>query len=418
MKSSAQLSADRSSWLAIILLAAVNLINYMDRTVLYVLLPAIKRDLALSDTELGVLTGLAFALFYAAFGIPIALWADRSIRRNIVAVVLALWSVMTALTGLATTFTQLALARIGVGVCESGCIPSSHSMISDIVPVERRASALGVFSAGGAAGAILGLSIGGVLSASWGWRWTLVAFGAPGLVVALILRLTLAEPPRRTKAEVAPSTADALRALISRATYIHVVLIFAGISLVSAALVQWTPSFYTRSFSLTSDQVGPLFALAYGVGTTVGTLAGGFMVDAIGPKSGRRIMRFAAICYAMALAFGVLAYQTSSLTVSVASLSGFMILASAPNGGLFAILHGAVPEHMRAAAVAVAMFVASAVGMGLGPVVVGSVSDALSASFESESLRYALMLTLAVLAWPIAQLFFAARSADEALELR
>ncbi|MEM7676740.1 MAG: MFS transporter [Myxococcota bacterium] len=159
-----------------------------------------------------------------------------------------LWSVMTMLTGLATTFVQLALARVGVGVCESGCIPSSHSMISDIVLPDRRAGALGLFSAGGSMGAILGLGLGGVLQVPWGWRWTLVAFGVPGLILAVLVRLMLTEPPRRTPAASPPSIGLTFRTLSARPLYRHTVMVIASASLVSAALISWTPSFFTRSF--------------------------------------------------------------------------------------------------------------------------------------------------------------------------
>src|SRR5688572_2748318 len=236
------------AWYAVSLLAIVNVVNYMDRMALSILLPDIKTDLQLTDTQLGLLTGMAFALFYAVFGIPIARWADRGTRRTIIALALTVWSVMTAISGAAQSFRQLFLARIGVGIGEAGCIPPSHSLISDYVPMARRPGAFALHTAGATTGIIVGLSLGGWLSDEIGWRWTFVVLGIPGLILAFIVRFTLKEPSRghsdgRAANLPAPSLREAVSYFLKCRTYLQLVLIVAIASLVNFGLNQWLPSF-------------------------------------------------------------------------------------------------------------------------------------------------------------------------------
>ena len=191
---------------ALALLVVVNVFNYLDRQILSILLESIKRDLQLSDTALGFLTGIAFALFYTFAGIPIARWADRGLRRTIMALGLAVWSGMTTLTGLAQSFTQLALARIGVGVGEAACSPPAHSLLSDYFPPERRGTALSIFSLGVPIGIMIGYLSGGWINQYFGWRTAFFVVGLPGLLLAVVVRLTLREPPRGHSESLQTST--------------------------------------------------------------------------------------------------------------------------------------------------------------------------------------------------------------------
>ena len=189
---------------ALALLVVVNVFNYLDRQILSILLESIKRDLQLSDTALGFLTGIAFALFYTFAGVPIARWADRGTRRTIMALGLAVWSGMTALTGLAQSFTQLALARIGVGVGEAACSPPVHSLLSDYFPPERRGTALSIFSLGVPIGIMIGYLVGGWINQYFGWRTAFFVVGLPGLLLAVVVRLTVIPGRARTGGRATP----------------------------------------------------------------------------------------------------------------------------------------------------------------------------------------------------------------------
>ena len=178
------------------ILVVVYTFNFIDRQILSILLEPVKADLGLSDTAMGMLTGFAFAMFYATLGIPIARYADRSNRRNLIALALGIWSFFTALSGVAQNFWHLLAARIGVGVGEAGCSPPAHSMIADYYPAEQRATALGIYSLGIPIGIMFGLFAGGWINEFFGWRMAFFVVGLPGIILALVVRFTLAEPPR------------------------------------------------------------------------------------------------------------------------------------------------------------------------------------------------------------------------------
>lgn len=251
----------RYTWYAILLLAVVNAFNYMDRMALALLLPYIKEDLQLRDSQLGLLTGLAFSLFYAVCAIPIGWWADRGVRRNIIALALASWSLMTALSGAAQNFWQLFLARIGVGVGESGCISPAQSILCDYVPFRRRAGMFALQSCGSIFGMMLGMTLAGWLAASIGWRWTLVVLGLPGIGVALIVWLTLREPPRGAF-EQSRQTQDnrnprvVFKTLWACRTFRLVTLYYALNGFVQYGFNQWWPSLYERVFKLDIASIG------------------------------------------------------------------------------------------------------------------------------------------------------------------
>jgi predicted MFS family arabinose efflux permease len=401
---------------AVGLLAAINMVNYMDRMVLSVLLPHIKADLGLSDTQLGLLTGFAFALCYAAFGIPLARWADRGNRRNLISLALVVWSVMTAACGLAQSFLHLMLARIGIGVGEAGCIPPSHSLISDYVPQERRSTALSVHTAGATLGIIIGLGLGGWLGTIIGWRLTFLAVGAPGLLIAVVLRLTLREPPRghadgiQADASAAPSLKEVLAYLWSQRSYVHLVGAFAFGSFAAFGLSQWMPSFYVRSFGMSTAAVGLLFGLAYGAGEGLGTLIGGPLADVLMKRDKRWGLWLGAIAYAVSFPIMLGVFLTPSMRVAVALTFISFVVVGLPNGPLFAAVQSVVAPRMRALASAVTMFAASVVGIGGGPFVVGILSDAMGKWAGDQSLRYALIVASVFILIPIVHFVLGART--------
>ncbi|MEM8826579.1 MAG: MFS transporter, partial [Pseudomonadota bacterium] len=263
--------SDRARQVTLGLLTATYFFSYMDRQILSILLEDIKADLLLSDTQLGFLAGLAFALFYATLGIPVAALADRKNRRNIVAIALALWSAMTALCGLAQNFGQLLAARIGVGVGEAGSSPPSHAMIADLYPPEKRAGALAVYTLGITLGGAAGNMLGGSITYYLDWRTAFFVVGLPGIVLALFVRLFAVEPVRGAAdaaavQEKAPGILEGFRTLFADRAAVHLVLAITITSLVGYALVGWGPAFYIRSFGLTTLDVAiyvtPVLAIA------------------------------------------------------------------------------------------------------------------------------------------------------------
>jgi len=248
---------------AMLLLVLVFTSSHVDRQILAILLQPIKLELQLSDTQLGFLSGVAFAIFYATLGVPMAMWADRGNRRNLIALALATWSGMTAVCGMATNFWQLALARIGVGIGEAGSSPPSHSMIADMYPPAERAGAMGTFSLGINLGLMTGFLVGGWISQWYDWRAAFYVVGLPGLLLALVVRLTLREPPRgyaeglRSSSHEAPSLGAIVRFMASTPTLRHLATGATLASFVGYGVVLWLPAFLMRSTGYRADKSAP-----------------------------------------------------------------------------------------------------------------------------------------------------------------
>ncbi len=389
-------------WYVISLLAVVNAINYMDRMALSVLLPAIKADLELSDGQLGLLVGLAFSVFYAVCGIPIARWADRGNRRNIITLALVVWSAMTALSGAAQNFIHLFLARIGVGAGEAGCIPPSQSMISDYVPLQRRSGAHAFHTFGIVFGMMLGMTLAGWLGDSIGWRWTFVVLGIPGVIVAIVVRLTLREPPRgysdgHNLGASTQSLAEVVTFLKSCKSYVLLMLFFATNGFLQYGLNQWLPSFYGRSFGMELTSIGLYLGLALGGGGGVGLLLGGILANSVAKHNPMLPLIIGAVATAFAVPVALAILWVSSSTMSLWLVAVLALLWSVSNGPVIAAAQSVVLPQMRATASAIIIFFTSVIGFGLGPICVGVVSDLLTPTFATESLRYALMVPIALL---------------------
>jgi predicted MFS family arabinose efflux permease len=398
---SSRSSSRRYAWYAILLLCAVNVFNYMDRMALSVLLPFIKADLQLSDSELGVLVGFAFSLFYAIFGIPIAIWADRGVRRNIIAAALATWSVLTALSGAAQSFWQLFAARVGVGVGEAGCLPPSQSLTCDYVPVEQRPGAFAINGFGGIAGMMFGMALAGWLGGVIGWRWAFVVLGVPGLLLAIVVRLTLREPVRgRYDSErvrhLSVTPLNGLRLLWRCRTYKMLILFNVTNGFVQFGLNQWWPSFYSRVFELDPGTIGISLGIAIGLGSGLGVLVGGILANRAMQINVRLPLFIAGTPALLALstALGSLFAPSFLSSMVLVTLTG--LLWAVPAGPVIAAIYSVTTPFMRATAGAIATFFTSIIGIGLGPVCVGLVSDALADSFGQQSLRYALLVPVAL----------------------
>lgn len=389
-------ASSRYVWYVILLLFAVNVCNYVDRTALAVLLPLIKADLQLSDGQSGLLIGLGFSVFYAICGIPIARWADRGVRRNIIVIALTTWSIMTALSGAARNFWHLFAARIGIGAGEAGCLPPSQSLLCDYVPLQRRSGVFAIHSAGLVAGMMLGMALSGWLGETVGWRWTFVVLGIPGIALAMLVRFTLREPVRGsfdacTDDQPALSFSEVIAFLWQCRTYRLLTLLGATNGFVQYGLNQWWPSFYVRVFELSPSFVGLYLGMAIGAGSGIGLLIGGLLAN----KAARRDIRYPLMIGAAATALALPAALSSLFVPSATASIGLVSLAtlfwSVSNGPIIASLMSIVLPRMRATAGSINIFFTSVLGFGLGPLCVGLLSDGLAPTLGMNALRYALV---------------------------
>lgn len=392
----------------LVLLTIVYFFSFMDRYILTILLELIKKDLQLSDTQLGMLQGLAFAVLYATLGIPVAWAADKRNRRNIISLSLAIWSAMTAATGLAQNFAQLLLCRIGVGIGEAGSSPPSHSIIADLYPPDKRSGAMAIFTTGVVLGGGFGTMIGGTVAAAYGWRWALAVIGLPGLILALIVRLFVVEPrrglsePGVSRDEDRPAIMEGMRAMAANPVVVHLVAGVTITSLVGYALAAFLPSFSQRSFGLTMLTIALKIAPAIAVLGTIAGIAGGRIADAAGRRYGAYAQPWVvavAKIIAFPLAIGV--YLSGDVTAGMAFLFAAYFFQSSYLGPTFALIQGQAPLRMRAVWAAITLLSTNLIGLGLGPSLVGVLSDAFHPRFGAESLRYAMLVVEMFTPWAI-----------------
>ena len=381
---------------ALVLLFLVSLFNYMDRYMLAVLLPAIKADLQLSDTQIGFITGLAFTLFYATMGIPIARLADCYSRKNIIAIALSVWSAMTALCGLTQNFVQLAVARIMVGVGEAGASPPSHSLIADLFPVEKRARALSVYTLGAPVGILIGFILGGWITQLYGWRAALFTVGIPGILLALVVYRKLDEPERGA-AEGLSQTPEVqpfwvtLKTLMASPTFRHLSIATGLYTVLWLGVVQWLPSFFTRSFGLEIGEVGTWLAIILSTSQLIGMLLGGYLADRLGAGDLRWYVWVPALAILVSTPMFTLTFLTQNSTVAFLSLFLPFMIGVMQGPPSFAVAQGLADVRMRAMAAALLLLITNLIGGGIGPQAVGIMSDYLAAGFHQDSLRYSLL---------------------------
>lgn len=395
------------------LLWLVYVFNFVDRQVLAILLEPIKKDLGASDTAMGFLSGFAFALFYTVAGIPIARWADRGTRRTVITIGLALWSGMTALSGMARGFVELAVARVGVGIGEAAGSPPAHSLLSDYFPPHRRATALGIYAAGVYVGVMLAFVGGGYVATHFSWRTAFLLVGLPGLPLAALVRLTVREPPRSAGQGVnasddRPSLAEVLRFLASKRSFVLVVIAAAFNTLAGYAVLTWGASFLRRVHGMPIGQVGTSLGLIVGIGGTLGSWLGGALADRLGPRDPRWYGLVSAIVSALGVPFAVGFLLAPSARTALLAFTPYYVLAQMYIGAMLAVTQGVVTPRMRATASAVVLFVLNLFGLGLGPLVVGALNDALKARLGDVAIRYSLLGVVAVSAFSVP--FFLAAS--------
>lgn len=397
----------RRNW-TLALLTIVYFFSFMDRYILTILLEDIKKALDLSDSQLGLLQGFAFAMLYATLGIPVARLADRSNRRNIIAASLALWSVMTAMSGLALNFAQLLAARVGVGIGEAGSSPPSHSMIADLYPPEKRSGAMAIYSTGVVLGGGFGTMIGGTIAHIFGWRYALMAVGLPGVLLALIVWFFVVEPrrglsePARAAPAVPPPLIDGFRSLFSNPIALHLVMAVTITSFVGYALGSFLPSFMQRSYGVSLLTVALELAPAVALVGTFAGIVSGRIADRLAKTRGLYAQSWL-VAGTKALAFpcAVGFYLADNFTVGFSLSLLVYLFSSSYLGPSFALIQGQAPMPMRALWAAITLLIINLIGLGLGPSLVGFLSDMFRPRFGQESLRYAMLVTECVTPWAI-----------------
>lgn len=390
----------RKSTLALALLTLVSFANYVDRMVLSALAQPIKAEFLLSDAQIGLLTGFAFVLLYSVTSVPMARLADRTNRALVLSAALALWSLATAACGLARSFFGLLVARMFVGIGESGCQPIGYALLSEYFPADRRAGAIGWFLVGNSLGVTAGFMIGGWLGALYGWRVAFLAVGLPGVLLAIALAVSLRASPRQADRpppqQAALTTLQACRLLVSDRTFRWLLATNGVYSFLIFGPIAWLPAFFMRSHALELRYVGTWTGLAIGFGMAAGMLIGGFSSDRLLRRSPGRPQWFcAATALATGIAYWIVLWMPDPSHAFVATF--FASLIGALGGPTNAVtVQNVTAPHLRATAASLATLTISLIGIGLAPLVIGVLSDALTPSIGRDALRHAMSWTLPV----------------------
>lgn len=405
---------------ALSLLLGIYTINFLDRQVVNILAEPIKQDLGLADWQLGLMSGLAFALFYTVLGIPIARLAERKNRPIIIGSAVAVWSGFTALCGVAQNFVQLILFRIGVGVGEAGCTPPAHSLISDYVPKEKRSTALAFYSMGTPIGGLLGLIFGGLIADAYGWRAAFFVAGVPGILFALLAYFTLPEPrkelaKRTQKIQAASATfGETMKVLTTKKTFWFISFAAAIKAFIGYGHAPFTASFFLRNhpeqvealassvgatvgYNLQSiGFLGLALGLMSGTAGALGSWLGGFLADKFGARDLRAQMVAPAIASLVTIPIYIAAVTVGSVPLALALLTINGLLGTIWYGPVYGTAQSIVPAHMRATTAAILLFIINLIGLGLGPLAVGLLSDYFAVGMgmgSGEGVRWALMVS-------------------------
>lgn len=405
---------------ALWLLFLVSLFNYMDRFALSVLLPSIKAELDFSDTMLGAVT-TAFTVSYVIFGIPLARLADKYSRKHIISAALATWSLMTAACGLAQNFVQLAIARILVGVGESGATPPSHSIIADYFPISKRSKAIALFSVGAPIGLMIGFVVASWLAEEYSWRVAFLSLGLPGLLLAALLLTALKEPARgQSEQDPGADTATVLpflevvKTLLTKPAYRHICFATGLYTVVYLGVVGWLPSYFVRSFDMGVAEVGFWLAMSLGTPQILGMLTCGALTDRLVVRDLRWYGWIPALAMALSTPLFLVVFLTDSVfAASIALFLAFLIGIFQGPASLTAI-QGLAQLRTRAMAAALFFLGVNLIGGGVGPLLTGWLSDQMQAAYGADSLRYALLaLSLTFGFWSALHYALAARTVGD-----
>lgn len=397
----------------LILLMLTFMFNIADRLVMSILIEDIKAEFTLSDTQIGLLAGTAFTVFYLLLGVPAGRLADRTNRKNMVAIALSLWSLMSALCGAAVGFWTLFLARLGVGVGEAGGGPPSVSIITDYFAPHELSRAMGIFAVGAVLGPVLGYAAGGLVAEAYGWRWTFVILGVPGVLLGLILYLTVHEPKRgryfardaKSEApnELADELADAqqpfmvtMRSLWRNSVFFRVVLANSFTNIPSFAFAIWLAPTLMRNFDVTAGEVGVYLGAVLFVGGVPGMILGGYLADYLAKKNPRWRPWYCAFAVLLVLPFWSLCLLSDSLEMTLALyICGYVLLVST-QGAAISMVQSSVMPTERGTASSISSLSINLLGYGIGPALIGLMSDNWAAAYGTMSLSYAVIVTVVV----------------------
>jgi len=395
----------------------VMLLRFVDLQIVAVLLESIRREFEVSDTLLGFMTGSAFAIFYGTLGVPIAWLADRYNRRNIIVAAVGLWSAMTAVCGLAGSFTALFIARMGVGVGEAGGQPPAYSLVSDYVPPEKRSSVFAILNSAVPFGVFCGFIIGGWVNQYYGWRAAFMVVGLPGVLIALLIWLTVREPPRGlsdNRTNVAPvPLGESLGYLWRTRSYRHLVLATTIFTLGAIGSGIWIPSFFVRVHGMANAEVAVWLAFIYGGGGVLGAMLGGYLADRLVARDNdkRWYAWLSAIAAAAILPFSFFVYLWPDPITALLVHIGTTILMHSWMGPAYGTVQSVAGLPRRAMAAAVNGFAVNLLALGLGPLIVGAASDYFNARFGENSLRYSILTVVVVCySWAALHFFLASRT--------
>ncbi|MEE2784035.1 MAG: MFS transporter [Pseudomonadota bacterium] len=377
--------------------------NFIDRQLMTILLEPIKEEFGASDTAMGFLTGFAFAVFYAFLGVPVARLADNWSRKNVLAISMVIWSAMTAFCGMAANFWQMALLRIGVGIGEAGGTPPSHSLIAAYFPREQRSTAMGIYGSGTQIGVLIGMFGGAVIAEQMGWRWAFFIFGLPGILIGGLVTAVVKEPARELVTETTSMLGDLGR--LWRIPAFTVVAFATGFTaLAGYGMGTWFPSFLIRVHGLTLTEAGLILGVVGTLGALIGAISGGILCDKLAAEDARWQLRVPSIGAGLSVIFLGLfilwpenqQWRMGEFRIPVAVVFLFLggVVSSFWIGPTYAAIQTLTPNHMRSQASALLLLILNLIGMGLGPLVVGALSDLLMDRYAEHSVRYAMFISL------------------------
>lgn len=393
--------SERYRYYVLVMLTLVSTLNFVDRQLMSILLEPIKAEFQLTDTQLGFLSGFAFAIFYSIMGIPLAKLADQGNRTRLIAIVIIAWSVMTAMCGLTVGFISLMVARVGVGIGEAGSAPAVQSQLADYFEPRRRASMIGLQSTGVYLGILLGLLLGGWINQYMGWRTAFIVLGLPGVVFAVIFWFTVREPPRGRIENIvdtgkAPPLRETLLHLWRLRSYRHIPFAVSFYAFVAYGSLSWGPAFFMRTHHMASGEIGTWLALSAGLAGGFGCYFGGAFSDYVvnRTRDERWHMWLPALFIGISIPLQFIIYLSSTPLPALLMTAVVWFLGNTWLGPAQSTLQGLAGLRMRAMALAVMLFINNLVGQGLGPQLVGILSDRMRAAYGPDSLRYALLIAI------------------------
>lgn len=382
----------KSSGLVVFGLTLASFFNYTDRNAIAVLIEPIKKSLSLTDTQVGLITGLAFALFYAIMGVPIARFADRGNKSRILVACFVLWSMMTALSGAATSFVSLFVLRLLVGVGEAGCIPTSFAIISERFSANQRPFAISIFQAGGRLGVALGMAGAGIVGQYLGWRVALAVVGAAGLPAALLVAWSLRGVDRPQQSKAIEVRKVSLTTILRFPGFVPLIAAISLTSFANYGISQWVPAFFVRSYGASLGAVGVWIGLSSGFGGLAGTLAGGVAAGHLVKRHPNWDLWLPAIANTLAVPLFVAGFLSPTIALATGCYFAATLVMTVGGGVALAAFQRFTETEHRATANALMLMISALTGVGLGPVAVGFASDLMNARFGVESLRWALVV--------------------------